>query len=223
MSLKAKRYIFFTIWFLIIISGPLTVFLNTPYENALSNEKVLINVFQRTTGLLAFSLIFIQIVIGAYMDKWVQIIGAKAYNLHVTQGLFTYGFVLVHPILNSALTYAVSKSVRDVILGLVPSFSSQREVFLVYGRVAFVLVTISVIAGYFRTKPFFRKNWKAFHILNYLSFILVAFHSKGVGSDMGSFPFNFLYWIFVSGVILTILHKIYVKYVKNYLVAHEAS
>mgnify|MGYP001588519183 CR=1 FL=1 len=223
MGLKGKRRIFYTIWLLVLFSGPLTVFLNTPYSLIVTDEIILINTFQRITGLLAFSLIFIQILLGAYMDRWVQIIGAKAYRFHVVQGLMTYSVIFIHPLLNSALTYAVSKNLGDVILGFVPAFSSQREIFLSYGKIAFVLVTISVFAAYFRTKPFFRRNWKAFHILNYLVFILVAFHSKGVGTDVSTFPFNFLYWVFVSGIAFIILHKLYLKYLKTLSVSHEAS
>src|SRR3989344_1568906 len=210
MSITVRRYIFYTIWFFIILSGPITVFRNTSAESFFSSSIVMTNTFQRLTGLLAFSLIFIQIALGAHMNRFIQIIGAKAYRIHTLQGLVTYGFMFVHPLFQNIIVYQVSKSFTESLLVFVPSMGSQRDVLLVFGRMAFLLGTISVIAA------FFRRKWRAFHILNYLVFYLVFYHAR-VGSDLASQPFDLVYWaafIFVSG---TIFYRFTFRLVKKFI------
>ena len=181
---------------------------NTSLEQALGNPIILTNIFQRITGLLAFTLLFMQIMIGAHMNRWVQIIGAKAYKIHITQGLVSYGFMLIHPLFESAIVYQVSRSLTEAILTLKPSIATQRDLLLTFGRTSFVLVTIAVIASYFRTKPFFRRNWRAFHILNYLAFFLVFFHAR-VGTDTFTPPFLYVYWLATTLVSGTLIYKVF--------------
>lgn len=221
MTLRTKRYIFFLVWFLIIISGPVTILRNTSIA-LLTDPIVLANAFQRLTGLLAFTLIFIQIVLGSFMNGWTQLIGAKAYKLHITQGLMTYGFMFIHPLFENVVVYQVSKSITTALLVFVPSLETQRDIFLVFGRSAFVLATIAVIAAYFRTKPFFRRNWKAFHILNYLVFFLVWFHSKGLGTDVNTFPINFLYLAMPLVVITSLLYRAGAPYLQKLMANSKA-
>jgi len=218
MSLQKKRLIAYIFWLLIILSGPVTVLLNTPMELISTNNLVLLNVFQRMTGLLAFSLIFIQILLGSFMLKWVQILGARAYKAHVTQGLLAYGFILIHPIFYYVITYEV---VGKIVL--IPDFTIKSEYWISFGRVAFALATIAVFAGYFRTRPFFRRNWRAFHILNYLVFILIAFHSRNVGSDIASFPFVITYWLGVSVVTVSILYRTVYPKIALFISSQKAS
>ena len=208
MTIRTKKY-FITAIFLILLVLPFIVVLNsTPLFFSSKNALVTTNVFQRITGLVALSLIFTLIMLGAFLSKWEQIIGAKAYKIHTTLGLMSYGFILIHPFLNSLLTFQITNSFGAVLADIFVEAKSKNGVLLVFGRIALILLTIGVTAGYFRTKPFFRKNWKIFHILNYLAFILVAIHSKGLGSDINSFPYNYLYWIFVICVFITLVYKL---------------
>ena len=192
MTLKQKRILWFLLWLLVIFSGPVTVFINTPPALIFSDYLILINAFQRITGLLAFSLLFIQIVLGSFMNKWIQILGGGAYKVHITQGLITYGFVFLHPIFEVVLRWELG-GVDGLVSVFLPNYFLQREIYLTFGKIAFVLLTIAVVAAYFRTKPFFRRNWRAFHILNYLSFVLVIVHSRNVGTDVRTPPFSWFY------------------------------
>ncbi|KKQ43367.1 MAG: hypothetical protein US60_C0003G0011 [Microgenomates group bacterium GW2011_GWC1_37_8] len=204
MSFKYRVYIFYAIWFIIVLSGPVTIFRNTSFSSIFSNEILFINILQRLTATVAFSLIFIQIILGSQMDRLVQLIGAKAYKIHISQGLVIYGLVLIHPLFENIIVYKVSKSLTDSLLVFIPSFETQREILLVFGRSAFLLATLAVIAAYFRTKPFFRRNWRAFHILNYLVFYSVFYHAR-IGSDLASQPFDSVYWlslVLVSGTLV---------------------
>src|SRR3989337_185049 len=141
MTLQSKKYIFSLVWLLIILLGPVTVLRNSSFDS-FSNPIVLTNTVQRITGLLAFTLLSIQIVLGAHMNRWVQIIGARAYKLHITQGLVAYGFMFIHPLFENVIVYQVSKSITSALLVFIPSLETQRGIFLVFGRSAFILASI---------------------------------------------------------------------------------
>ncbi len=202
MSLKQRRVFWFVIWLLIILSGPVTVFLNSPLSSVSSNQLVLINYFQRIFGLLAFSLLFIQIMIGAHMERWVQLVGSKAYKIHITQGLITYAVIFLHPLMQMLIDFKL-RGLVGVALVLLPGVNF----YLNLGKIAFVLITIGVIASYFRTKPFFRRNWRWFHRLNYVAFYAIALHSFSIGTDISSPPFSIVYWVAVISVTGSLFYK----------------
>jgi len=104
---------------------------------------------------------------------------------------------------------------------LLPRFRSSTDSLILFGKTAFVLASISVFASYFRTKPFLRKNWRVFHILNYLVFILIIFHSKGLGSDIATFPFNIVYFLGIAAVSLSIARRIYLSFLKELLFSNQ--
>ncbi|KKQ51588.1 hypothetical protein A2865_01515 [Candidatus Woesebacteria bacterium RIFCSPHIGHO2_01_FULL_39_17] len=214
MSVATKRNIFWLLWLLIILSGPITVIRNSDIQNTFANAIVLTNFFQRITGLLASSLLFIQIILGSRMSWWLKIIGSKAYRIHTVQGLFAYGFMLVHPLFENIIVYQDSKSITESLSVFIPSLETQRDILLVFGRIAFLLATIAVVASYFRTKPFFRRNWRAFHILNYLVFYLVFWHMR-IGSDIATSPFKWVSLIALVTVSGSLIYRIlYPQYLK---------
>ena len=137
------------------------------------------------------------------MGHWVQMIGAKAYKYHITEGLVTYGFILAHPFMQALLDYKVAG-----FLGALLTFLPGRDIDLSLGKIALLLITIGVIAGYFRTKPFFRRHWLKFHYLNYAAFYLIAVHSWGEGTDIGTTPFVWVFWSAVSLVSFTVVYKL---------------
>ena len=206
MSLKTRKYLWLLIWILLIASGPLTVLINTDLSRVGNNQINLINFFQRMSGLLAFTLISIQIVLGHWMNKWTQIIGSKAYAFHVAQGIFTYLLVLFHPSMHLLITYELSKSILDTLGELIPRLNNQTETYLSYGKLSLVLITITVPAGYFRTKPFFRRNWQKLHIVNYFLFYSIYLHMR-VGSDITSPPFVLVSWVALGLVTFSALKR----------------
>jgi len=183
MKLKRKRVTVFLIWLTVILIPWVYIISTTSVNLLFSNNLVLLNVFQRITGLTAFSLLFFQIML--------------------FQGIISYGFVLIHPIFYFVISFEASG-----ILPWLPDLSTYQGVGLTYARIAFFLITLSVIASYFRTQPFFRRNWRAFHMINYFSFFLVAMHAYRVGSDIKTIPFSIIFWVYVLIVSLTVLFKI---------------
>src|SRR3970282_256537 len=179
MSLRTRRYFWFFIWLILVLSGPITVLRNTDLATVTSNDLLFVNLFQRLTGVVAFTLIFIQITLGSLMERWIKILGAKAFRAHVTEGIITYSFIFIHPLMQMYFDY----SARGLCGALLTWFPG-RCIYLNLGKVGFLLLTVGVIAGYFRTKPIFRRNWRTLHILNYIAFFFIFIHSRNLGSDV---------------------------------------
>lgn len=208
MSITKKRKLFWSIWSLLIVSAPLTVVINSNLEKTFSDSILLSNFFQRISGLLGFMMISMQIILGSNMSWWIQILGAKAYKIHITQGVFTYLIILVHPLFQSIITYQLSRNLIDSFSIIFPKFASEYELLLVFGKTALLLLTITFLTGFFRTSQFLRRNWIKFHILNYFIFYLVFFHMR-VGSDIMNPPFLFISWAALLLVSLSFYNKFF--------------
>lgn len=188
-------YWFLTVWMVIVLIGPLTLLINFPFEKLFSSQAVTINFFQRLIGLISFSLIFVQVVIGSMMPTLIEKLTSKLFRFHILEGIAIYMLIIAHPILGA-------------INGVSLIFVFTREELLYnFGRIAFSLFTIGVFAGLFRSQPFLIRHWKKLHILNYVAFYLVAIHSYFVGSDTRGFPFIILWWIAVVSVSGILVYK----------------
>lgn len=198
MTFQRRRYYWLTIWLVLVLSAPITVIINTPISS-LNNSEAVITLFQRISGLLAFTFIFYQIILGAFMKYWVQTIGSKAYWFHRVQGIMTYALAFVHPVMDSVLKYQLFGKLEPFLL---PGPPSIREAWLTVGRIAFVLVTLSGLSAYFQTRSFLRRRWRMFHRVNYPAFYLIASHAWFVGTDIRSFPFSIVFWLAVIFVFL---------------------
>ena len=204
-----NKLFFYLIWLVIVLIGPYTILSNTPLSLAVKDQTVFINLFQRLFGLLAFSLIFVQVILGSFMTRLTQKLGGWIYKFHITEGIFTYFFVLAHPFLFVLLNYKLTGKpdpfyvYTDICLICKPHI----EYFYTFGRVAFWFLAIAVGAASARPHPWLRLHWLKFHILNFLAFYLIALHSYFVGSDVRSEPFIWFYWTAVAGVTGIIVYK----------------
>lgn len=208
-----KKILFFITWALILVVGPVTVLKTVPLE-LLKNPTVMINFLQRIVGLLAFSLIFSQIVIGSIMNRLIEKFGVWVFKLHVIEGIFTYLLVLTHPILFVLLNWKLKGTIDPfyVFTDVCVICKTNLDLFYTFGRVSFWLVTLAVTAGLLRTEPWLRKNWRKFHYLNYLAFFLIAIHSYFVGSDVQSKPFIYFYYFSISIVAVVLFYKLIRKF-----------
>lgn len=188
-------YVFLAIWAFIVLIGPITLLMNFPLSSLFTKQAITINFFQRLVGLVLFSLIFAQVVIGSLMSKLVEKLTAKLFRFHIVEGIVSYILMIAHPVLGA-------------INGVSLIFVFTREELLYnFGRAAFSLFTIGVFAGLFRSQPFLIRHWKKLHVLNYIAFYLIAIHSYYVGSDVQTFPFIILWWIAVISVTTIIVYK----------------
>jgi predicted ferric reductase len=171
------------------------------------NDLEIINLLQRLTGLLAFTLLSFQIVLGTMMPKFIEKMGGWIFNFHLTEGLGAWGIMLLHPTLLVFLNYRI-EGASLALLTFLPRFSPSQEIWYSFGKFALILVTIAVLAGYFREKPLLRKNWRKFHILNYFAFVFVAIHAYFSGTDAWTPPFFWFYWTAIGVCILALLSRL---------------
>lgn len=204
-----QKIIFFSVWILILAIGPYTLIKNSLIGPIFHNNVLLFNFLQRLAGLLAFSLIFVQIMLGSFMNKWIEKFGGWIFNFHVIEGIFVYLFILSHPFFFVLINYKL-KGIFDpfyVFTDLCVLCKNKLELYYTFGRVAFWLITIAALAAGFRTQPWLIRNWRKFHILSYFAFFFVALHSWVLGSDIASKPFIWFYWTAIILVIFSLLHK----------------
>lgn len=216
--MRQKRALFLLIWLLILVSGPITVLKTTPFTRLTFEDiPLLLNFILRIIGLLAFSMLFVQLILGAFMTRFTQKLGGWAFKFHVTHGALLYSFILAHPLLFVLFNFK-TKGVLDpfyVFTQFCAICPEPTELFYTFGRVSFWLVSLAVLAAILRREPWWRRHWRKFHNLNYVVFFLVAIHAWFSGTDVWVFPFVLVYWLSVGGVSATVIYKLY-PLVKKY-------
>ncbi|HET7098945.1 MAG TPA: hypothetical protein VFI61_01775 [Patescibacteria group bacterium] len=212
-----NKIIFYTLWLLLLSLGPIVVFKNTPsVDLIMKNPTVMFNVVQRIVGLSAFTLLFVQIILGSFMTKLATRFGGWIFSFHIFEGILIYGLIILHPTLFVIFNYFAGHGIDPfyVFTEVCVLCRNRFELFYTLGRVSFWLISISVFAGLFRTAtPWLRVNWKKLHVINFLSFILISIHSIGVGTDIGTFPFSFFHGPAIAIISGIIVYKLY-KYFK---------
>lgn len=205
-----NKIIYFIVWIFVLLIGPFTVIKNTPISLLSSSQSVLINFLQRIVGLTLFSLITWQIILGSFMDRWIQKLGGWVFKFHVTEGVFIYSLVILHPLLFVLFNFKVTGKLDPfyVFTDICVLCPKPIEYLYTLGRFSFWLVNVTVFAALFRTHPLLRTHWRKFHILNYAVFFLVAIHSYFVGTDTHTAPFSYLYWLSVGIISLIVTYKI---------------
>jgi predicted ferric reductase len=188
-----------------LILAPLAVLSNTNLDKVAGNRILILNILQRISGSLAFAAMSVQIVLGSNMDYFRKILGKNALNIHITNGLFAYTAILIHPIMWIVINYFVRGKIDPYFPFVDICILCQNSLDWVYnfGRFGFWLATIAVIAGLFRGyNSFMRNNWRKFHILNYFAFLFVAIHSIFKGTDALTPIFLMMY---ILGVLMFLI------------------
>lgn len=210
---------FLIVWFLLLLLAPITVFENTSITSLTKSPPVFLNIIQRIIGLLAFTLLFVQIILGSFMSRLVDKLGGWVFSFHIFQGILIYILIILHPSIFVVFNYFVKGGIDPfyVFTDICLLCNNSKEFFYSLGRISFWLITVSVLAGLFRTAtPWLRTNWKKLHVLNYVSFILIYLHSIGEGTDIGTPPFTFFHGPAMIIVSIIILSKL-IKFVKSIL------
>jgi predicted ferric reductase len=209
MKIDLKKASWFIFWIVLVLSGPITI-LRTPHlKTIIERSDLLINLILRLVGLIAFVLIFYQIIVGAFMDKLIKWLGKWIFDFHIFEGVIAYSLIFLHPLLLVLFKFRVSRAFDPfyVFTDFCALCQTKPEYFLTLGRVAFWLFTVSVFAAIFRKSQSLKKNWRKLHVLNYFTFFLVAIHAYFLGSDRGRVPFVLVYWSSLAIVFTTSLFK----------------
>ncbi len=206
MRIKKNKIIFWVIWLVLVFLGPYAI-LKTPIVSTL-------NFLERVSGVFVFTLLFIQIILGAYMEKLSSKFGNWIFKVHEVQGPFIYLLALVHPLFLLVFNFKVFHILDPfyIYTQVCLLCKNKTELLYTFGRLAIWLLTISVFAAIFRNSDaWLKKNWRKFHILNYVVFFLVAIHGYFLGGDFKIFPLNYFFYVSVVTVFSTIVLKLFRK------------
>ena len=214
MKLKLSLFI---VWLVILLSGPLTIFKTIKDFDITQNIPLLINILQRTVGLLVFSLLFMQIILGAFMQKWKEKLGVWVLKFHIIQGVIVYMLVLAHPLLFVIYNFKTRGLINPfyVFTDFCLLCPTPIELYYTFGRIAFWLISLAILAAILRSEVWWRKNWRKFHMLNYFVFFLIAIHAWFSGTDIINTSFVYIYWFGITTVIYTIFRKYVLPIITN--------
>lgn len=206
--MNKNKLVFYTLWILLVALGPIAVLKNTPIATLAGHNALIVNALLRIIGLVAFTVLFIQLILGSFMPYLTQKFGGWLFNFHILQGIFVYILVLGHPSLYMGYRYLIGQGLDPffIFTSVCVLCHTKLDLYYTFGRVAFWFVTTAVFAGLFRTAtPFLRMHWRKFHILNYFAFLFVGYHSLMLGTDLGTAPFSYIHGpalVIISGILL---------------------
>jgi predicted ferric reductase len=147
----------------------------------------------------------VQIFLGSDMARMVKKIGNWVVRFHFNHGIVIYSLIIAHTLSFLIFKYIASSKLDPfyVYTDFCLLCQVKTELFYTFGRLSFWVLSFSVSAAYFKNTDTFKKNWKFFHIANYLVFVLAAVHAFFIGHDILSIPYLFVY-------ILSCLFVLYV-------------
>jgi methionine sulfoxide reductase heme-binding subunit len=205
-----KKFIFFAILILLLLLVPITALRVTPLSLVLKNSATLTNYIQRDLGLFAFTLMFVQILLGAFMDKLQEKIGGWIFNFHVFEGGLVYTLALVHPLFLILFNHYVGIGWDPYRVFINVCLLCQTPLLYYYtlGMISFWLLTLAVFGGVFRSaSPWLKAHWRKLHIINYIVFLVVGLHGFLIGTDFRYQPFYsfaLVAYALVAGVVIFI-------------------
>lgn len=214
-----KKIVFFAILVLLLLLVPITALQVTPLALVLKNNATLTNYIQRDLGLFAFSLMFIQILLGAFMDKLQKKVGDWIFNYHVIEGKIIYSLALLHPLTFMVFNHFIGSGWNPyfVFIDACLLCKTPIDYYQTLGRISFWLLSITVFAGLYRkVNPWMKANWRKLHVMNYVIFFIVGAHGFFIGTDFRSQPFYtfavIAYAIVVGVVVFIELPRLYKNY-----------
>lgn len=206
-----NKLIFWAILIVLLSIVPLTILQNVSLSVVLKYPAEIANLAIRFLGLTAFVLLFWQIMLAANIEKWINKFGGWIFNCHIINGIVIYSVVSLHLLALTFFRYFLGIGMDPIFVFLGFCFYCQTKIDFYYtlGRITFWLLTVGVLAGFFRSlNPFMRANWRKFHVVNYVVFIFVGIHGYLVGTDYMTQPFFYFSIIANFLVLYTIVRKL---------------
>ena len=122
----------------------------------------------RLLGLEAFTLVFANIVIGAYRPLFNRVLKPRSvHRLHVTTGAAGFSLAVVH-----------------AIMLLVFGLAGYSRAFVWVGPAVLAVLVVTITTALARGR--LRHSWRWIHRLNYLVFAAVLIHSFALGHDFAT-------------------------------------
>lgn len=204
---QALKVVLPILWLVTLITPPV-LFLSTRPAESLSDPRVLFPVF----GLIAFTLIWLQIMLGAFMRQLVRIF-PKVLTLHIGQGIFALGFAVLHPF---TLIYSfLPGNLEDYFH--YTFIAPEMKFFVHLGQASVPLLILGIFAGAMRNWAPIKRVWRWLHMVHYVVFFAIFFHSWNLGTDLATSPYLRGLWIFffVTVVIAIVYRRVYIPHKEN--------
>lgn len=194
------KYGLVVIWVLILLT-PIVIFLRGHTPQALNHAGTAFPLF----GLIAFTLVWSQIMFGAFMRP-LEKIYPRILPFHIIQGLVALGFAFLHPLL---LIVSLGGEGRLRYIDRDYFFVSASQVPYVYlGQAALLLLILGLAAGLLRKWAPIQRHWHWIHLVHYVVFFLVFFHSWNLGSDIQTTAVLRGLWLFyLVTVIIGLIYR----------------
>lgn len=161
------------------------------------NATDVIFFLQRASGLYAFSLIFIAIIMGSAMNVVDRFFPAdKVFSFHKIVGKTAFVLAILHPVFLYS-TYFLAGNLSYIL----PFQQGSNIIYYSLGILALLLLIVTVAAALARFRIGIK--WLYIHRLNYLIFWLIFFHGLNLGVDTQT---SFARFLFITyGVVVAIL------------------
>jgi predicted ferric reductase len=202
-----NKLIFWAIFGFSLLLVPFTILQTPGILIALKFPLGISNLLQRVLGLVVFVLLFWQLMIGAYMQKFTDKLGGWIFSFHKTEGIIIYTLAFLHPVVFLFSRYFGGAGIDPifVFLGFCLYCKTNLDFYYTLGRASFWLLTVGVLAGLYRAaNSFMRANWRKFHVVNYIVFLTVGIHGFLLGSDFSQVPFIY----FAAAAYLLVIYSV---------------
>lgn len=212
-----KKILFIVVWLLILSLGPITIYQNTPISNLFLSNSAIANTLQRFLGLTAFSLLFIQIVLGFFMDKAERFFGKWLFKFHIIQGILIYFLIILHGLAFVYFNYVIFQRFDPfyIFIDVCALCASRLDHYYNLGRIGFWFITFVVLAGLFKSfNLWMKKNWRNVHYLNYIAFLFIGVHAYFVGDDITKISYSYFHRIGMAIILMLSLVKL-LKFLKK--------
>lgn len=210
-STRMKK-ILFIVTLIILVSVPIfTIFKAFDPSFVLEYPTRITNFIERGLGLIVFNLLFVQIILGAFVEKFAKKLGQWVFKFHTFNGIFVYLLVFLHAFSYVMINYFSGHGMDPYVafINVCLICKEPANYYLTIGRISFWILTIGVFAAIFRKyNSWFSRNWRNLHIVNYIVFIFVAIHGFLLGTDFKIMPF------FALAIIETICVLLILVFVK---------
>jgi len=182
-------------------------------------HAILANDIQRFLGLALFTLLFIQLISGAFMAKLTKKFGGWVFKFHIVEGVLVYCLAVLHPLVFMAFNHFTGSGWNPyaVFINVCLLCNSPVNFYYTLGMIAFWLLTVAFFAAIFRHfNLWFKKNWRKFHVLNYLIFLIVGVHAFLLGTDFSHKPFVYFALPAYAIVVVIVIFIEFPRLYKNF-------
>ncbi|MBI3980851.1 hypothetical protein HY345_02535 [Candidatus Microgenomates bacterium] len=207
---KIKKVVLIILFLALLCFPPITIIGSQDWKSfvsSFSDVDSLIYLLLRFFALYGIIFLFIQVLLGSFVLNFRQIFGPKILQFHIIQGILTYLIITLHPTMFFVFNFN-TQGWEKALAMILPSFTNRLDFYLNFGKLAIVLLNISVFAGLLRKVPALIPHWRKLHRLNYVVFALIIYHSWNIGQDTRLVPFVYLYPVFLTGLVAAIINKI---------------